>query len=549
MEAPLRRAILLPAAIALVAAGAVVALWRELRSDHEERIGNVVEATSYATRSDLARQLIVQFQSLEALADYWISSTDATEPPTESPLEVVRFPGVEALAWSASDGSRLIATSGDSASSHVPSDAEWAPFASWAADALAARAAAAGGPFSAADGHTVFRYYLPIQRDGRRGALLAIIDAQRLLKTLLVDEAPGYAIRVSCCGGTELYRRGTGAAGMPAAWRQDGWITPVPGLRWNVAHAPTSELAAALHTSAVDSVLIVGLALALLLGGLVFETRRANERAAAASLAEQRVRKLHRELEERVVARTQQLGDVLRDLNTINLSVSHDLRSPLNAISLTVGQLQASNRDEAVGRRLDKVAANVARMTGMMDRLLGYARTAAFESDLTDVDMRDLVEQAVSEQSLDERLVSIGPLPSARVDKVITHILLSNLIANAARHGRSGRALRIEIGCREERGGPAYFVRDNGPGLDPELAEQLFRPLPDRPLTASSQSGLGLGLAIVARAVQRHGGRIWVESAPGQGATFLFTLHPAPAEDAPEELADTSAPRRQLSAD
>jgi signal transduction histidine kinase len=553
MQGSLRRAIVLPAAIAIVAAGAIVLLWQQLRSDHVERIASVVEATSYATRSDLARRLIVQFQSLDALADFWISSTAASEPPAESPLDVVRLVGLEALAWSASDGSRLIAKSDDFGSSRVPSDAEWAPFAAWAAEALAAPAAAARGPFSDADGKTVFRYYLPIQRGARRGALLAVIDAERLLKALLVDEAPGYAILVSCCGGTELYRRGAAEAGMPAAWRHDGWINPVPGLRWNVAHAPTSELAAALRTSAVDSVLIVGLALALLLGGLVFETRRANERAAAASVAEQRVRKLHRELEERVVARTQKLNDVLRDLNTINLSVSHDLRSPLNAISLTVGQLQAANRDEAAALRLDKVAANVSRMKSMMDRLLGYARTAAFESDFEDVDMRALAEQAVREQALDERFVSIEALPSARADRVITHILLSNLIANAARHGRSGRALRVEIGSRA--GDPAvYFVRDNGPGLDPELAEQLFRPLADRPLTAPA-SGLGLGLAIVARAVERHGGRIWVESAPGQGATFLFTLGPAAADDEPGDGAGDAAagkdesPVREISAD
>jgi signal transduction histidine kinase len=160
----------------------------------------------------------------------------------------------------------------------------------------------------------------------------------------------------------------------------------------------------------------------------------------------------------------------------------------------------------------------------MLDRLLGYARTSAFESDLEDVDMRALAVQAVREQSLDERSVSIGPLPWARADRVIAHILLSNLIANAARHGRGAQGLRIEIGSRDDAaGGPAYFVRDHGPGLDPALAERLFRPLADRPI-GQGKPGLGLGLAIAARAVERHGGRIWVESAPGRGATFLFTL-------------------------
>jgi signal transduction histidine kinase len=151
--------------------------------------------------------------------------------------------------------------------------------------------------------------------------------------------------------------------------------------------------------------------------------------------------------------------------------------------------------------------------------------------------MRALAEQVVREQSLDVETVSIGQLPPARVDRVITHILLSNLVANAAKHGRSGRALRVEIGSIETHSGvPAYFVRDNGPGLDPELAARLFKPLPERPRTGSS--GLGLGLAIAARAVDRHGGRIWVESTPGRGATFLFTLRAPPRDD---DAADDAA--------
>jgi signal transduction histidine kinase len=531
MNEPFRRAIVLPAAIAIVAAGAVLLLWQELRTDHEARIANVIEATSYATRSDLARRLIVQFQSLNALADFWISYADANERPVKSPLDVIRFEGIDAIAWSAEDGTRFLATSRNRAPDYTPSDEEWAPYRAWVADALVEPSAMLHGPVDR-DGHAVFRYYLPIQRGSHRGALVAIIDAHDLLKAMLMDEAPGYAISVSCCAGTELYRRDVAAATIPNDWEHDGWIAPLPGLRWNVSHRPTRELAEALATSAVDSVLIVGLAMAALLGGLVFETRRANERANAANAAEQRVHKLHRELEERVVARTQRLHEVLRDLNTINLAVSHDLRSPLNAISLTIGQLQAGNRDEATGARLYKVATNVERMTAMLNRLLGYARTSAFESDLEDVDMHALAEQAAREQSLDERSVTIGPMPSVRADSVITHILLSNLIANAAKHGRSGRASKIEIGSRGGApDGPVYFVRDNGPGLDPDLAARLFRPLADRS-PASGDRGLGLGLAIAARAVERHGGRIWVESAPGQGATFLFTLRAAPRDDA-----------------
>jgi len=526
-----RRGVALPAAIAIVAAGAVLLLWQALRSDHEARIASVVEATSYATRSELARRLTVQFVSLRALADFWFAAADVRrDPDIEAPLDFVNLEGVEAVAWSADDGTRFLASRANP-ESYVPSAEEWAPFAPWVAEAFEVEAATSRGPFLDQDQHATFRYYLPIRDGLRRGVLVAIIDAEDLLAALMVDEAPGYEIRVSCCEETPLYRRGTSEGRVPVAWTRDGWIAPVPGIRWNVAHRPTDALAATLTATAADSVLIVGLALALLLGVLVFETRRANERAEAANVAEQRVRKLHRELEERVVARTQELSTALHDLNTINLSVSHDLRSPLNAISLTVGQLGAANRDEATGRLIERIGAGVERMAATMNRLLGYARASSFESELEDIDMRALTEIAVREQSLDPRSVSIGPLPPARADRVITHILISNLIANAAKHGRTGRALRIEVGSSTtELGEPAYFVRDFGSGIEPAVAEQLFRPLSDRP-RRTGEAGLGLGLAIAARAVERHGGRIWVESEPGRGATFWFTLQPPPEND------------------
>jgi signal transduction histidine kinase len=528
------RALALPAAIAIVAAGAVILLWQALRSDHEARIASVVEATSYATRSELARRLTVEFVSLGALADFWIAAASApSAPEIEAPVDFASLEGVETVAWSADDGTRFLASPAKPAS-YVPSADEWAPFAPWMAEALDVDAPTTRGPSADGDGHATLRYYLPIRNAVRRGALVAIIDVEDLLAALMADEAPGYEISVSCCEATTIYRRGTSERDVPAAWMRDGWIAPVPGIRWNVAHRPSDELAATLKASAANSVLIVGLAFAVLLGGLVFETRRANDRAAAANVAEQRIHKLHRELEERVVARTQRLDSALHDLNTINLSLSHDLRSPLNVISLTAGQLGAANRDEATGRLLERITASVERIVATMNRLLGYARASAFESELEEIDMRELTELAVREQGLDARSVAIGPLPPARADRVITHIVISNLIANAAKHGRTARGLRIEVGSVTPNSGvPAYFVRDFGPGIEPRVAEQLFRPLPDRPRHAG-EGGLGLGLAIAARGVERHGGKIWVESEPGRGATFWFTLA-APESDDPTD--------------
>ena len=520
------RSLIVPVAVAIVAAGAAIVLWQVLREDHEAGVANVAEATSYATRSELARQLIIQFQSLHVLADLWISSSGEGDVPVdaETPLEIIRFEGVAAIAWSDSNGTRFLATRTNPVLGYVPTPDEWVPIADLVTEAHAAAAETTLGPSIDADGHAIFRYYLPVRRGMRHGVLVAVIDAHDLLEALLVDEALGYEIRVTCCDGTELYRRGAADEEAPGAWTREGRISPAPGVLWNVAHRPSPALADDLETSAVDSVLIAGFALALVLGGLVFQTRRAGERAAAASAAEQRIHKLNRELEERVVARTKGLDDALTDLNTINLSVSHDLRSPLNAMSLLASQLREANRQDAVAAgRCEKITANIERMSVIIDRLLAYSRASSFDSQLEDVDMRAMAEQVVREQSIPPSAVSIGDLPRARADSMIMHILLSNLVNNAARHGQSSRGLRIEIGSlTTDDGRTAYYIRDNGPGLDKELADKLFKPMNER--WKSGGEGLGLGLAITARAVERHHGRIWVESEPGKGATFLFTL-------------------------
>src|SRR6185503_16706427 len=106
----LRRDLLLPAAIAIVAAGAVVLLWQALRADHVARVANITEATSYATRSELARRLIVELESFEALADAWIAAAGSDPSDVEGPFTLIRFEGIEVVAWSGDDGTRFVAT-------------------------------------------------------------------------------------------------------------------------------------------------------------------------------------------------------------------------------------------------------------------------------------------------------------------------------------------------------------------------------------------------------------------------------------------------------
>jgi len=529
MQRILRHPVAVPLLMSSIAAAVVVAMWLALRHDHQTKIANVTESTSYATRSELARRLGAQFRALRDLSEFW-ATYDQSQPSqraTDLLTELSQIEGLDLIAWSDASGTRFFARGANLALDREPTSAEWETMRPYFDEARGRSTQAMTDPERDADGHSVYRLYIPARREEHGGVLVALIDANEQLGTLLLDEAPGYQLRVSCCGGAELYRRGGAAAVVPEAWAREGWIEPSPITLWRVEHRPTAALAADFRSWAVDAVLIVGLAMALLIGAVVYEGKQARIRAVAASTAKQRVRALNFELEARVETRTRDLNEALADLNTISLSVSHDLRSPLNAASLlTHGLRQQSTHDQKTAECLDRITANIERMATIMDRLLGFSRVSSFEYRIEQVDMRTLAEQVVEEQSSElgsQAQITVGDLPMADADRTMIHILFTNLLGNALKHARNGGGERIEIGCTERGDERIYFVRDNGPGFDQDVAAELFKPK-QQLRKSSERGGLGLGLAIAARIVERHGGKIWAQSQPGEGASFLFTL-------------------------
>jgi signal transduction histidine kinase len=524
-----RDPIVAPLAVSAVAATAVVLLWLGLRADHESKVAQVTEAASYATRSELAQQLIQQFRAFRELADFW-SSNQRGQGVVDSAIPLVLFEGVDLIAWNEQGGARFLTDGSELAFDREPSDAEWAPLQQLLPAERPTRTTISG-PVIDADGHAIFSLIMPVSGANQQASLVGLIDAHDALSGFLADEAPGYDIRVTCCEGVELYNRGTPEARMPETWTRSGWIEPEPGMLWNVSHRPSPGLAADLTPWATNAVLFVGLAMSFLLGALVYQTKLAKNRAAAASAAEHSVRMLNRNLEDQVALRTKDLHEVLADLNTINLSVSHDLRSPLNAISLLSHRLRLQEgQPEGSKERFDRIAANVKQMANILDRLFGFSRASSFEYSIQDVDMRAIAKQVVHDQSAgDERgpQVEIGDLPHADADETMVHILLTNLVSNALKYSNGSR---IQIGHRSQDGQSVYFVRDFGPGFDSALSEDLFKPL--RRFSGNNKSeGLGLGLTIAARIAQRHGGRIWAEGKIGKGATFFFTLAEAQRPD------------------
>lgn len=234
------------------------------------------------------------------------------------------------------------------------------------------------------------------------------------------------------------------------------------------------------------------------------------------------------ELCRRLEERTQQMESANRELEAFAYSVSHDLRAPLRAINGFSQILQETERDRMTeeGRGLfDRITRNVAKLEQLIDDILQYSRAGRMPITRTDVDMATLAQAVAAElkETYPGTAIRIGALPHASGDRNMLRQVFQNLIDNACKFSSKRSEATVEVGAREEDGATVYFVRDNGAGFDMQYAEKLFGMF-QRMHGETEFPGTGVGLAIVKRLVERHGGHIWAEAAPDRGATFSFTL-------------------------
>ena len=246
--------------------------------------------------------------------------------------------------------------------------------------------------------------------------------------------------------------------------------------------------------------------------------------------AEREIRQLNEELEQRVRSRTEELEIANRELEGFSYSVSHDLRAPLRAISGFGAALVNDYRaklDEDGQRYLDRMMAASQRMGMLIDDLLRFSRLSRTEMIREPVVMTDLVMQIWQElqDSAGEDIgrPELGELPDCIADRSLLKQVLFNLLANAVKFTRGIESRHIEVFAEHNGNNTVYVVRDNGVGFSMAYADKLFGVF-QRLHRAEEFEGTGVGLALCRRIVERHGGRIWAESAPGKGASFRFTL-------------------------
>lgn len=263
-----------------------------------------------------------------------------------------------------------------------------------------------------------------------------------------------------------------------------------------------------------------------LLGGFAVVTRDITKE----KQLEEENKILHDNLEEKVRQRTEELSIVNKELEAFSYSVSHDLRTPLRAISGFSNMLQEDyeNRLDAEGKRIINVIVdNTKKMGALIDDLLTFSRMSRLEIVYEAINMKRLANACVTELVMPDDpthyQIKVGDLPTCKGDPNMLKQVWLNLIGNAVKYSAKTKSPKIEISGSEEDQYVVYSIKDNGVGFDMQYYDKLFGVF-QRLHREDEFEGTGLGLALVKRIITKHLGQIWGEAEQDNGATFYFRL-------------------------
>jgi PAS domain S-box-containing protein len=253
---------------------------------------------------------------------------------------------------------------------------------------------------------------------------------------------------------------------------------------------------------------------------------------------EEKIQQLNQQLERRIL----ELVVTNKSLEEYDYSISHDLRGPLQAIkgaTFILSEHYAAQLDHSGKESIKLIEKNLFKMERMVVNLLNYSRFDRQALNIIEIDLHELVTELINESqsiySVDRDLRpelnpqwEIYSLPKVNGDYDMLQAVFSNLLTNALKFTRKKTVPKIEIGAKLEPEQVVIYVKDNGIGYDMQKADKLFEVF-HRMHASAEYEGTGVGLAIVHRAIQRHGGKVWAEGIPNHGATFYFSLPKNPA--------------------
>jgi len=246
--------------------------------------------------------------------------------------------------------------------------------------------------------------------------------------------------------------------------------------------------------------------------------------------AEDEVRRLNADLEQRVRDRTTQLEESNKELEAFSYSVSHDLRAPLRAIAGFTRILanEYAPHLNTEGKRICSIIdENTGKMSRLIDDLLAFSRLGRAEMSLSPIDMQTMANSVFHELTTPESLAGIdfqvGTLPPTLADPTLMRQVWMNLLSNAIKFSSKRDRAVIRVSAQQGVGENVYVVQDNGAGFDMQYVGKLFGVF-QRLHNSKEFEGTGVGLALVQRVIRRHGGRVWAEGETDKGATFYFAL-------------------------
>ncbi len=513
----------LPVLVVAGLAALTVVAWQSALDGERERVFRLIDAEADSVAAHVRTRLEDTRDGLDRTTVRWIGLTRLSETMAQVESAVLlRTPAVDRVLWLSPRAELLWSINADGAESTplvegwvIKHAASWRPGSRLSAVRMMA---VTEGP----SGDPVVPVRVPVVLEtGAAGAMICVYDASAFAQAATAGLGNDYALAIGSADNRFFVRDGDPNGSM-SEWvrRRD---VEFQGVQLAIDVWPTPPTLASLRSALPTTVLIGGLAFAMLLGSAVrlgqaegLRTKQAEMIAEVEREADARLR-AEEALEQRARALERSNADLVRFAHVI----SHDLREPLNVVDMHLQLLSEQNLEGLPERHLKPARRASARMAAMLEGLLRYAKVGGSD-ELENVDTSEVVRTALANLEATIRdsgaQVEVGPMPHIQGNRDHLTLLFQNLIGNAIRH-RGEAEPRITVAGERQSSHWLFRVRDNGPGVSAEQAGQIFGLF----TSAGGSVGSGIGLAICRRVVESHGGRIWVQSPPGPGATFVFT--------------------------